>query len=194
MLRHEVNLVGIHGGSIMRLRHPAQGLTLFLKERASGKFELPKKQTEEEDAADAEEAAARDSEEQAAECARPSLVSAKRSAASCLGLGALLMSAHICLCEVVYRATPCTNAVLCASCRVTKHTSLCSVDKQYARVPYDMQRGRVRHLVGWPDMSQRSCADDEAEGLVDGDGDLVEALEPEDAAREEEEVETKDEL
>ena len=50
-----------------------QGLTLFVKEHASGKFELPKKQTEEEDAADAEEAAARDSEEQAAECARSHL-------------------------------------------------------------------------------------------------------------------------
>jgi len=46
---------------------------------------------------------------------------------------------------------------------------------------------------GPSDMSPRSCADDEAEGLVDGDGD-VEALETEDAVREGEEVETKDEL
>ena len=61
---------------------PAQGLTLFLKERASGKFELPKKQTEEEDAADAEEAAARDSEEQAAECAHP--ITSQCQAVGCL--------------------------------------------------------------------------------------------------------------
>ena len=47
----------------------AQALTQFIKEHASGKFELPKKQTEEEDKADAEEAAARESEEQAAACA-----------------------------------------------------------------------------------------------------------------------------
>ena len=50
------------------------------------------------------------------------------------------------------------------------------------------------HLVGRLDMFRHSCADDEAEGLVDGEGDLVEDLETEDAAREEEEVETKDEL
>ena len=49
-----------------------------MKQHASGKFELPKKQTEEEDAADAEEAAARDSEEQAAECARLSPLSVPR--------------------------------------------------------------------------------------------------------------------
>jgi hypothetical protein len=59
-------------------------LTQFIKEYASGKFELPKKQTEEEDKADEEEAAARDAEEQAAECARtPPL---PRAAASLHGM------------------------------------------------------------------------------------------------------------
>ena len=43
-------------------------------------------------------------------------------------------------------------------------------------------------------MSLRCCADDEAEGLADADGDLIEALETEAADREEEEAETKDEL
>ena len=50
----------------------AQALTQFIKEHASGKFELPKKQTEEEDRADAEQAAVRDSEEHADEGALPS--------------------------------------------------------------------------------------------------------------------------
>ena len=52
---------------------PAQGLTQFLKQHVSSDFELPKKQTEEEDAADAEEAAARDAEEQGAEGALPTV-------------------------------------------------------------------------------------------------------------------------
>ena len=42
----------------------------------------------------------------------PSLLSAKRSAASCSELGPLLMLAPICLCEAAYRATPFTDAML----------------------------------------------------------------------------------
>jgi len=114
MLQHKGNFVGIRQQKHhVLVLPPAQGLTLFLKERASGKFELPKKQTEEEDAADAEEAAARDSEEQAAECARPSRFIVKRSAASRFGLGALLMVAHTCLCVCVPCHAKCKCCAVC---------------------------------------------------------------------------------